>query len=265
MWRPFCCCVQRHPGYATPLHSFLCAGRTADVFVFVFVFVRPFWQGLYVQQIGRGLRSFPGKASCIVLDHAGNTWYVIHLRVSTPAPPPSLTMVYGVWCVWYVPSPALFFLVAGRRHGPVSAAFPSFALETFHGRPGLHDRTNKHPHNKAKPAGSKQQPKRVRCLGCGWSGLGCCVRARDSLCLTWLGGCTHAHRTYNHTAAPILLLSSQRRMRCPFTLVLQAVPRLPQATSSPRHTHTAPPSALRVSWRGSKRCFGWCKREFVVR
>ena len=32
------------------------------------------WQGLYIQQVGRGLRSAAGKADCIVLDQAGNTW-----------------------------------------------------------------------------------------------------------------------------------------------------------------------------------------------
>ena len=31
-------------------------------------------QGLYVQQVGRGLRPFPGKTRCIVLDQVGNTW-----------------------------------------------------------------------------------------------------------------------------------------------------------------------------------------------
>lgn len=31
-------------------------------------------ESLYLQQVGRGLRPYPGKHACIVLDHAGNIW-----------------------------------------------------------------------------------------------------------------------------------------------------------------------------------------------
>ena len=31
-------------------------------------------KALYIQQVGRGLRTAPGKRDCVVLDQSGNTW-----------------------------------------------------------------------------------------------------------------------------------------------------------------------------------------------
>lgn len=39
-------------------------------------------KGLYIQQVGRGLRCFPGKSNCIILDQSGNTW--MHGSVTGP-------------------------------------------------------------------------------------------------------------------------------------------------------------------------------------
>ena len=46
---------------------------------------------LYVQQVGRGLRPYPGKVDCVILDHAGNT--LRHGRIEDYEPPQDLSEV----------------------------------------------------------------------------------------------------------------------------------------------------------------------------
>ena len=42
--------------------------------------------GLYQQIVGRGLRLFPGKENCLILDYAGNTYNIYNPNISTPKP-----------------------------------------------------------------------------------------------------------------------------------------------------------------------------------
>jgi hypothetical protein len=40
-------------------------------------------QGMYIQMVGRGLRSYKGKSDCVVLDQSGNT--IVHGPITGPA------------------------------------------------------------------------------------------------------------------------------------------------------------------------------------